>query len=568
MAKRGLYIVDYRHSRIDTYNFLPDFANPLFDDGVLVAPHGWDRTRALDMLDVTIRPEQRIEGHFNYFRTRQSGLALGTDVSSEALYFDRALDNTANEVRGGVALRWPTWYFWFEQGVRWYDDDERDTANASLVTDPRTLSNFFRNRTTDSTAPETRAALTARPFERLNLTARAVYVDYDVTGRLDELLDGIGSDPAASLITGRDEGHAFLFDATQDVRALDWLRVSNFIRYRRYRTVGSTNGVFTIANDTENAVRENDDRSLRDARIEDELRAHVDPISGLSLSAGYRFARRTFDFDRTDTVLLPESFGIPPSIRVLPRSDEQRYDAFLASGSYRLRHDARVYFEYENGREPTVNYTYDERATFRRRAGDYRLVRVRGSYAPADWLEVAASVRTNDRTFPSTVVPGREVVVDDPFNPVFIRLYDGEPPTEASRSRAASLTVRVEPVRRLRFGVTLDRVHNTASVAYLVFRHGEDVFRSDRYLDDEGLVTADLVAEPFDRFTVTALYSLVNASGSLPVHYHQAEARGVYRFGRGISGVAEWRLYDYDNHDLTVTDFRANHAMVGVRWEF
>jgi hypothetical protein len=181
-------------------------------------------------------------------------------------------------------------------------------------------------------------------------------------------------------------------------------------------------------------------------------------------------------------------------------------------------------------------------------------------------------VRTTDRTFPSGVIPGREVVVDDPFNPVFIRLFDGEPPEEQSRSRAASVTVRVEPRRWAQLGVTFDRVHNTASIDYLTARPAGDgfvdVFRSIRYLDDESLVTADATLEPFDRFSATVLYSLVAASGSLPVHYHQAQARGVYRFGRGVSGVLEWHLYDYDDHRYTVTDFRANHAIVGVRWEW
>ena len=567
-GKRGLYLVDYRRSRAETYNFVPDFANPFFENGVLLAPHGWDRARTTDSLEVTVLPERRVEGRFSYFRSRQSGLALGTDVSNEALVFDRALDNESHEVRAGVSLRLPRWLVSFEQGVRLYEDDERNTADPTVVLDPDTLANFFRNRTTDATAPTTRATLTARPFERVSLTARAVYVDYDVSGSLEERVDAVGSDPAESFIRGRDEGHAFLFDASQDVRLHDRLRVSNYLRYRRYRSSGFTLGTFTISNDLTNAVRENDDRDLRDARLEDEITAHVDLAPGLLVRAGYRFARRTFDFRRVDTILLPDSFGAPPVVRDLPREDEERYDAFLAGGSYRLRHDARVFFEYENGREPTVNYTFDERARFRDRPGDYRLVRVRGAWSPAEWLEVAGSVRSTDRTFPSGLVPGREVVVDDPANPVFVRLFDGEPPVQFSRSRAASLTVRVEPRPWARFGVTFDRVWARASVDYLTLRRGERVFRSERYVDDEALVTADATFEPVDRLTLSAFYSLVGASGSVPVHYHQAEARGVWRIGRGVSGVVSWRLYDYDDHRYAATDFRADHATAGIRWEW
>ncbi len=565
-------MVDYRHSRIDTYNFIPDFANPLFDNGVILAPHGWDRTRALDSVEVTIAPERRIEGNFAYFRTRQTGLGLGTDVSNDALIFDRDLDNVGHEVRAGVTLRWPTWLFRFEQGARFYEDDERDLADPTVVTDPDALTNFFRNRTADVSAPTTRATLTARPFEGVNLTARAVYVDYDISGSLDEVVDAVGSDPAASAILGRDQGHAFLFDASQDVRVIDRVRVSNYVRYRRYRTVGSTQGLFTTAGDAANAVRENDDRSTRDSRLEDEVMGHVDVARGLVVRVGYRFARREFDFDRTDTVIIPPPNDQFSSVRFLARSDEQRYDAFLAGGSYRLRHDARVFFEYENGREPNANFTLDEQTVFRDKAGDYQLLRARGSWSPYDWLELAGSIRTTDRTFPSGVIPGRDVIVDDPFNPVFVRLFDGEPPEEQSRSRAAGFTVRVTPRSWARFGVTFDRLHNTATINYLTARPLDggfvDVFRTVRYLDDESLVTADVTVDPVDRLSLSAYYSLVGASGSVPLHYHQAQARGVYRIGRGVSGVLEWRLYDYDDHRYSVTDFRADHAIVGVRWEW
>jgi hypothetical protein len=567
-SKRGIYLVDYRRSRAETYNFIPDFANPLFENGSLAAPHGWDRARTMDSLEVTIFPEKRIEGRFSYFRTRQEGLGLGTDVSNEALVFDRALDNEAHEVRAGVSFRWPKWLFSFEQGVRLYEDDERDAADPATVTDPDTLANFFRTRTTEATAPTSRATFTARPHSRLSLTARAVYVDYDVAGALAERVDSIGSDPAESFVRGRDEGHAFLFDATQDVRVLDRLRVSNYLRYRRYRSSGSTLGTFTNAGDLANAVRENNDRSIRDARIEDEAIAHVDLARGLLVRAGYRFARRTFDFDRTDTVLLPDSFGQPPIVRDLPRSDEQRYDAFIAGGSYRVRHDARLFVEYENGREPTINYTYDARDSFRARPGDYRLVRARGSWTPVEWLEFTASARATDRTFPSSVIAGRDVVVDDPLNPVFVRLFDGEPPVQYSRSRAVGATVRLTPWPWMRVGATFDRLDNRASVDYLTIRRGREVFRSARYVDEEALATADVTLEPTDRLTISGFYSLVNASGSLPVHYHQAEARGAYRIARGVSGVVSWRLYDYDDHRYEVTDFRANHASIGVRWEW
>jgi hypothetical protein len=592
-ARRGLYVVDYTNRRIDNYNFVPDFANPLFADGALVAPHGWDRTRELQSLYVTLFPERRIEGHFSFDRSRQTGLGLGTDVSSDTLIFNRDLDNRSHEVRGGVAFRWPRWFLSLDQGLRVYDDDELDTANSPAVSDPETLANFTRRRTTDWEAPTSRATLTAEPIDRLRLTARVVYTDYDVSGSLVERLDAIGSDPATSDITGDTSGTAFLFDSQQSYRFLGRVTVSNWARYRRYRNSGANAGVFTFNDDLESAVRELDDRSYRDAVFSDQPQVEVEVMRGLTARVAYRFAHRESFFERTDTVLVPTTIDQPPFPTVtlsLVKSrrydDDYRMDALLAGGSYRLRHDARLFVEYENGREPSTFFGsiagnsfsgIDGTGTFFNtidrqffdRPGDYQLLRVRGLVRPAEWVEVGGSVRTTDRTFPSG--PLLEAYIDDPETgraPLLI-----EPPLQQSRLRAASATLRLTPDPRLLFGVTYDHVHSTAGITYLRSIEQPDggfaprIFYQ-RYLGNEELVTADVTAYPTPRLTLYGLYSMISSAGTVPVHYHQAHLRGMYLIGRGVSGVLEWRLYDYDDHRYSVTDYRANHAVVGLRWEF
>jgi hypothetical protein len=590
-AKRGLYTVDYRNRRIDNYNFVPDFANPFFADGALVAPHGWDRTRELQNLYVTIFPERRVEGFFTYDQSDQSGLGLGTDVSDASLIFDRDLDNRSHEVRGGVALRWPRWFLSLEQGFRDYEDDERDTANALAVVDPETLANFSRRRTTDWEAPTSRATFTAQPFDGMRLTARAVYTDYDVEGALVELLDSQGSDPAASDVVGSASGHALMLDSMQSYRFLGRVTVSNWLRYRRYRTAGANSGVFTTNGDLENAVREVDERGYRDAVLSDQPQVEVEATRGLFARVAYRFARRESFFDRTDTVLVPTTTDEPPfdpvTLRIVESrryEDDYRMDAFLAGGGYRFRHEARLFVEYENGREPHAFFGAIDAGSFVGtgptllsrtgfvffdRPGDYQLLRVRGLVRPADWVEVGGSVRTTDRTFHSG--PLLEAYLPDPVSgrpPLGI-----EPPLQQSRTRAAGVTLRLVPDTRLLFGVTYDHMRNTAGITYLRSVEQPDgtfeprVFYQ-RYLGDEDLVTADVTAYPTPRLTLYGLYSLVSSAGTVPVHYHQAHVRGLYLFGRGVSGVLEWRLYDYDDHRYSVTDYRANHAVVGVRWEF
>ena len=148
-----------------------------------------------------------------------------------------------------------------------------------------------------------------------------------------------------------------------------------------------------------------------------------------------------------------------------------------------------------------------------------------------------------------------------------------DPPLQQSRSRAAGLTVRLTPSSRYDFGVTYDRVVSTAGISYFpAVDNGDGTFGTryafTRYDDRENLVTADFVAYPTSRLTVIGLYSLTQASGNLPVHYQQGQLRGLYSIGRGISGVLEWRLYNYDDHRYSLTDYRANLTTVGLRWEW
>jgi hypothetical protein len=582
--KRGAYVADYVHRRVDSYNFIPDFANPAFRNGVILAPHGWDRTRWMQTLNVTVFPYEHVEGRFTYDDSRQSGLALGTYSDIPSLIYDRDLNNRSREVRGGVSLRWPRWFLNVEQGFRWYDDDEVNTANPGTTLDPETLAAFSRRRTTDWDAPTTRATFTAEPVDDLRLTARVVYTDFAVEGTLAQTDDAEGSDPNSQDVDGRLDGHAFLFDSVQSYRFLDRFTLRNFVRYRRYRYVGTSAGRFVSNNVVENTVREDDVRSLRIATTAVEPMLEVDVARGLVARVGYRFASRDSFFDRADVVTLPETFGGGILVDERLYTDDYRADVFLAGGSYRVRHDARLFFEYENGREPSTFFGTQNGVVFFDKPGDYQLLRVRGMIRPRDWIQIDGSVRLTDRTFHSGPLDDLFEQEDDLFSgilrprgaspsPAVPVTPDLEPPLQQISSHAAGITIRLEPDPRITFGLTYDHVHNKAGITYQAAFPRRDgtvpratLFR--RYVGDEDLITADVTAHPHERVVLYGLYSLVSVAGDVPVHYHQAQLRGAVRIGRGVSGVLEWRLYDYQDTRYDFAAYSANHAIAGLRWEW
>lgn len=555
-SKRGVYVLDVSDRTVDTFNYAPDFANPLFDDGVLLAPHGWDRRRRTQTVALTVFPQKRIEGHFFYNRTAQSGLAYGTEIASDSLIYDRNLDNRANEVRGGVTFKWPRWTLTLDQGARFYEDDETAVADPTIVVnDPELLASYRRNRTTDLTAPSSRAVFTARPLENLEVTARTLYTDYGVDGTLDEALDAVGSDPSFVNTTGRLDGHAFLFDSTQSYRLFDRLTLSNWLTYRRTRTAGDSDVLFTFGTTDVFGEEERIATGYRNAWLADGPLAEYDVTRNLTVRAGYTFSRRT-SFFAFDENVFDVATGDPTGVESSFDEDDQRLDVLTVGGAYRLRHDARLYVNYENGRAPNTFFGAEDGEVFFERPGDFQRLQVRGAIRPVSWVELVGSARTFDRSYHSQ--PLVEAI---------------EPPLQRVRTRSASGTVRVTPDSRYSFGVTYDRLFSTADITYLrSIDRGDGTF-ADRtfflkYENRENDLTADVTAYPLPRVTLVGFYSLVQAGGSLPVHYHQGQLRGLYEFGRGISGVLEWRLFDYDDHRYTVTDYRANLTTVGVRWSW
>jgi hypothetical protein len=283
--------------------------------------------------------------------------------------------------------------------------------------------------------------------------------------------------------------------------------------------------------------------------------ASFDVTRDLTLRASYTFARRRsfLDFDKR---IFDFPSGVPGNVDTRFEEDDQRLDVFSAGGTYRLKHDARLYVNYENGRAPNTFFGLQDGELFFERPGDFQRIEVRGMLRPASWVELLGSVRTYDRSYHSQ--PLVEAI---------------EPPLQQTRTRGASVTARLTPNYRYSFGVTYDRLFSTASITYLAsLDRGDGTFVDQtsfiRYVNRENDVTADFTASPLPRLTVAGFYSLVQSGGSLPVHYHQAQLRGLVEVGRGVSGVLEWHLHDYDDGRFDLTDYRANLTTVGLRWEW
>ena len=116
------------------YNFLPSFANPQLEAGILRTQRAFDTRRRLADVEFELFPGRRIVPFFAYARDQGygSGIINFVDEGNEYPVFT-GLDNVTNSFRGGVRIELSRVHISLEQGGLKFSDDERAlTADRNL----------------------------------------------------------------------------------------------------------------------------------------------------------------------------------------------------------------------------------------------------------------------------------------------------------------------------------------------------------------------------------------------------------------------------------------------------
>jgi len=93
--------LDYR--RFEQYSALPEFANPVFDQGIIPGQHTYDRTRQLLDLSFTLFPGNKFQPMFGYRWNDYSGPGRTTyHLGEDEFRLDDRLDESEHEFRLGL----------------------------------------------------------------------------------------------------------------------------------------------------------------------------------------------------------------------------------------------------------------------------------------------------------------------------------------------------------------------------------------------------------------------------------------------------------------------------------
>ena len=538
--KTGTYQFSFDYRKVDYYNFIPSFANPLLGQGILLGQHSFDSTRRTMDFNLTLLPGSTISPFLAY--SRNSGFGPGiTTFTGEGNEFavHNQLRDTSDYYRGGVIFNLPRTSLTLEQGILSFKDDQRISQTGGtnpgnrrtpLLGQTLVLTELDENYHVRGTAPVSRVQLTSTPWDNLTVAGRFVYSQPDLNFDYDRRAAGnFVSLDLLRVFTGELAGASaeaerphILGNLSVELRPVERVRILESLVTDRFHIASSSalersltgTQPFSGAVDPANRFAVNLNQN--------QLEGVVDITRRISVRGGYRYVW-------SDTQLQSLTSGESEAVRL-------NRHVGLAGFAFRLPRKADLSLDFEAGEGSRVYSRTD--------VLDYRKVRLRGRYRAWDMLTLsgAFSLLNHENTRPD---------LD----------YDFE-------NYGFTLSLSLAPAGGKRLLVNLDysRSDLNSDILYLI----PQTFRQDRsfYIEDSHYGNASLDVAIIRDIRLSLGYGVLSTSGSRPLNYHQPHAGLVIPLNRRVAWTTEWRYYGYNDKQFSFQDFHNHLITAGLRFSY
>lgn len=567
LKKNLVYDLHYRYRKIDYFTFIPNFANPLFDRGILFDQHSYDSTRRMSSFRLDVFPDgDRFRAHLGYSRNAAFGPVFTTvNLGGDEFLIGRLVKNTVNDYRVGMDVRLGRLRLSVEQGFRQFKDDQGNTlpGRLSLGNDPDLifdleqlfLTDFLRSYFVRGTTPITRVALASHRLRRIAFTARLTYSDAERDYHFAQSFAGLVLNRETSIFAadGLSRHRAqptkpmTVADGTVRVALTRRLTVTNAFRGTHFTIAGSRflTEHFTDRDfpDVPVGRQESSFRRTRLAAVMNQVEGDVLLTPTLIVRGGYRVDHRSVLLDQSDVGFDTISGPDFPSLNRQRRIEsEQTTQTLLAGLSYRVRRFFRLALDYENGGYLTEFTGVGPR--------DYQRGRARLTLRPSDRWTITASGSLTDQTRPS-----RALALDQTFR-------------NQNRSRSGGFSVSWFATDRTAVDVDYTRSHLTARMALIDVRAGGAPRPSLLYREDGHVFHGGLDLTLYREARLAFGYGLVHSQGSLPIRFHRPYARLSVPLHRALSLNLNYQYYGYNERFRSVQDYRANLLTTSVKVSF
>jgi hypothetical protein len=528
------FSADYRN--IAYFNFLPSFANPLLNRGILLSERSFDIRRRTTNIRLDLLPGNWIAPYLAYERSSSFGRAITTFVSDANEYpVPSRMNDQLNNYSGGVRLNLSGLNLTLEQGGTTYKDDQslfeglgvRNLGNRELPFLGQTLflENLLQAYGIRGTSIYTRAAGNAAVSRWLNLSGELLYSRPESETNYQQFNTGnFAISSQALLITAQErlvasQARLPRKTATFGIEAIPNSRVRLLVSWMtdRMENGGSSRGS-TEPVQTSGLQSEYNHASANVA---------VDVWKAFTLRTGYRYV-----WGKAENIVLPLD-----GLQQVEKGSLRRH-VFSGGLSFRPLTKLSVNADAEGA---ASGRTY-----FRTSLHDYQRASFRARYQLTGSLNLAADYRILNNGNPT---PGIN--------------YD-------FRSQQSSIVLVWTPAGGKRINVQGDYTRSAlrSDITYLVpqvLQRARSLYRDNGH--SVGLLV-DYSPASYRGLTpkLSAGGSLFRSSGSRPTAYYQPLVRTSLPLTRNIAWVSEWRYHGFGEAFYTYEAFRTHLIETGFRF--
>jgi len=554
VGRDGSYKLSFDYRNISYFNFLPSFANPFVQRGVLLDQRSFDLQRRLIDTELELLPGRKIVPFIAYSRDWGNGSGI-TDFVTDGNEYPVAntLRDKTDHFRGGVRIELKRFHATLEQGATRFKDDQ-SVFNAERQNGNRTtpvlgqqlfLTDLLQAYRVRGDSRYSKGLVTANPASWLNVYGQLLYgqpssdVEYNQrnAGRFVAFRPPIAGlrffDLQQSLLASEAKQPHTSGSLAAELRPHRRVRVMESLMTDRFHTTASA-----LAEDSFTVTTPDNASTLASTQLlpglerlvfnynRQEANLLVDVTERFTLRGGHRYVWGDSE------VRAPQLSQSGPQ-----EAGRLKMHAGLAGVSLRPADRLNIQADFEAGSA--------DRNYFRTSLQDYRKLKARVRYQALNSLSFAAAFALLSNENPATRLN-----------------YD-------FLSRDNSLSVFWTPGGGKRFSLTGDYTRSTlrSDLLYLDplgFSSLQSSYRENAHIAS-GVVdlTFPNVNQAAPKLSLGG--SLYRSMGSRPAQYYQPLVKFAFPVHRKVFWFAEWRWYQLAQPLYLYEGFRTHQFIAGLR---
>jgi hypothetical protein len=558
--KTKAYRFDANYRRFDYFNSLSNFA---------LGEHTANTEYRQGDFNLTVLPQnERFRLNLGYSLDRNSGPAVSTiRFQGDEYPAINPVRMAADEYRVGVDAKLWVFDLSFMQGWRYFKDDTEylvTVPNAgNNLTNPATISSFYRNAPTRGNTPFTRFSLHTLIKKKLDFTGRYIYTSG--SSEYTFFQNGTGVDSSGNKVTGdiittvgtakRPNG---MGDLAATFYANDRLRISETFRVNNFRINGGDLLFETLLRSKVTPAgatllppvltNQLAFRTIDYRRYLNTIEGDFEISSRLTVHAGYRYTDRHIETGSSDITV-----GAPATPELV--KFDNATNTFIFGFKAKPVKIWSVYMDMERGSADNV-FTRTDNYNFTN-------VRVRSILRPNRTLSFNASLITKNNTNPSIQENNTNFGVN-------------------VKSRIFSSSVDWSPKERfsLNGGYTQSRVTSDAEIIFFLTNNLQTNGQSRYFMRDNFFfLTAFVQLHP--RASLFAGYRIHSDPGqgdrvsttnmligSFPYQFQSPETKFVFRVHRNVEWIAGYQYFGYNENFGTRQFYHAHLPYTSLRISF